>query len=428
MYKFLLSLLLFCFKCKVHCQCVVNGTNLIPNPSFETTNAFCGVDNQAYIDQTPFASWQGTDTKANNGSTPDVCRKPSTTVCGATFPESFNPTSSSLFTGSKCVGLFVYIVGPSNGREYIQAPLNSSLIAGRTYCLSADLRTLNFGTALNTNGFGAHFRNGGAINIQTMNGGVHFLGAGSTMNLTAQVQSSSTQIVSHTSNLNFTGTFIASGGENRIILGNFRDDASTSKSGTGTVSYLLIDNLQLYEVPVVLPIELTKFDLICSEIYNLLYWNTASEHNNESFTLEKSCDGITYEIIGEIPGAGSSNDINNYQFFDNEFCPNTSYYKLFQQDFNGNKKLLETIAANCHHDIVKLISDNNFITIQNGNSEIIDFQIYNSLGQIVMDFSNQIIPKNEEKKIDLNSIASGFYFFRYRNSKNEAQIIKFLRQ
>ena len=170
---------------KAFSQCAVYGPNLIPNPSFELTNASCtGADNQLYVDQSPVQNWIGTDPLSSAGSTPDITRNDAT-VCGSLV----NAANNTCFTGTKKMGFFVYTSG--SGREYVQAQLTSNLIAGRTYCFSMDVRS-RYGAAgnviLNTDGIGAHFRNSGAINIQTMNGDSQNLGPGSTNNTTPQEQ------------------------------------------------------------------------------------------------------------------------------------------------------------------------------------------------------------------------------------------------
>jgi hypothetical protein len=59
-------------------------------------------------------------------------------------------------------------------------------------------------------------------------------------------------------------------------------------------------------VPV--PIVLISFK---TKIYNKstnLNWITASETNNDYFTIERSGDGSDFDAIGEIDGAGNSSE------------------------------------------------------------------------------------------------------------------------
>lgn len=77
-----------------------------------------------------------------------------------------------------------------------------------------------------------------------------------------------------------------------------------------------------------LPIELIYFIIE----QNVLRWATASEMNNDYFTIEKSYDLIDWSIVTTIPGAGNSNIIINYKY---EVCNEKAYYRLKQTDYDG---------------------------------------------------------------------------------------------
>ena len=48
-----------------------------------------------------------------------------------------------------------------------------------------------------------------------------------------------------------------------------------------------------------------------------LDWQTATELNNSHFDVEWSTDGIVFEKIGEVAGAGTTNEVQFYDFLDN---------------------------------------------------------------------------------------------------------------
>lgn len=84
-----------------------------------------------------------------------------------------------------------------------------------------------------------------------------------------------------------------------------------------------------------LPVELISFD--AKQVGNkvMVTWTTASEINNDFFTIEKSPDCQKIESALIVDGAGNSNEIREYKAFD--FPPNTGifYYRLKQTDFDG---------------------------------------------------------------------------------------------
>jgi hypothetical protein len=85
-----------------------------------------------------------------------------------------------------------------------------------------------------------------------------------------------------------------------------------------------------------LPIELIAFSAHRIEGQVLLSWSTASETNNDFFTLERSHDTRHAEVIATLPGAGNSNQTLHYHFTDIFPLEGISYYRLKQTDFDGS--------------------------------------------------------------------------------------------
>jgi len=86
----------------------------------------------------------------------------------------------------------------------------------------------------------------------------------------------------------------------------------------------------------VLPIELVEFT---GELINqndgLLHWITASEINNDYFTLQHSTDGIDFQTIAQISGAGNSTTRLEYNHVHNGLRAGIHYYKLLSTDYDG---------------------------------------------------------------------------------------------
>ena len=84
-----------------------------------------------------------------------------------------------------------------------------------------------------------------------------------------------------------------------------------------------------------LPIELLGFYAYAKDQVVQLDWATASEINNDYFTIERSKDGENWQDILQTAGAGASNSTINYSEIDSSPLYGTSYYRLKQTDFNG---------------------------------------------------------------------------------------------
>lgn len=74
-------------------------------------------------------------------------------------------------------------------------------------------------------------------------------------------------------------------------------------------------------------------------------WSTASEINNDFFTVERSSDTFISETLAMVKGAGFSNQLIHYQVIDRSPLPGLSYYRLKQTDFNGNFSYSKWIAV-----------------------------------------------------------------------------------
>jgi len=84
-----------------------------------------------------------------------------------------------------------------------------------------------------------------------------------------------------------------------------------------------------------LPVELLSFEAKALATTVKLTWVTASETNNDYFTLYRSKDGENYVEVTTIIGAGDSQEEIAYSFVDERPYNGISYYKLMQTDFDG---------------------------------------------------------------------------------------------
>ena len=112
-----------------------------------------------------------------------------------------------------------------------------------------------------------------------------------------------------------------------------------------------------------LPIELLYFYSSHNKSNEtILIWATATETNNNFFTIEKSVDGIYFKEIGKIKGAGNSTTKLNYSLRDEEIQNGVAYYKLKQTDYNGVSVTFNEIAVYTNlSDALKIIKTTNLL-------------------------------------------------------------------
>ena len=85
-----------------------------------------------------------------------------------------------------------------------------------------------------------------------------------------------------------------------------------------------------------LPIELLDFRALPDGNTVSLDWVTATETDNDHFTVQRSSDGITFEDVLSLPGAGSSTANRYYHAVDERPYGGLSYYRLKQVDTDGS--------------------------------------------------------------------------------------------
>ena len=115
-------------------------------------------------------------------------------------------------------------------------------------------------------------------------------------------------------------------------------------NNSSTAQFRIDDIILTYQSP--LPITLMSFTAEKRDNYNLLEWSTASEINNDYFLLERSTDGINWNVINKTLGAGNSNNLINYSFTDYNFESVINYYRLTQVDYNGASETFNITYAN----------------------------------------------------------------------------------
>ena len=95
-----------------------------------------------------------------------------------------------------------------------------------------------------------------------------------------------------------------------------------------------------------LPIELTSFTATATDYVYTFNWVTASEVENDYFTLEYSIDGVNFNEIDYVHGAGTTSETSEYEYRWDD-APNFEmiYFRLKQTDYNGEYTYSDVIVS-----------------------------------------------------------------------------------
>ncbi|MEZ5043476.1 MAG: T9SS type A sorting domain-containing protein [Saprospiraceae bacterium] len=129
------------------------------------------------------------------------------------------------------------------------------------------------------------------------------------------------------------------------ITNDLNAGAGSTSTGSGTLRVFGTINGPAGFGPLApLPISLLYFKGLATTDGVLLNWATESEESNEYFTIERSKDGIRFETLAKIKGAGNSFTPLEYDFLDTN-PHKLTYYRLSQTDFDGTTEFFDIISV-----------------------------------------------------------------------------------
>ncbi len=116
------------------------------------------------------------------------------------------------------------------------------------------------------------------------------------------------------------------------------DDLTSDKVTFNSVDFTDGKYFTLMNSASALPVELLAFNVEAEGCFAHLTWTTGSELNNDFFQIQYSYDGNTWTDLDKVYGAGNSEEVINYSYYDFSCFHNTTvYYRLVQTDFDGTE-------------------------------------------------------------------------------------------
>ena len=188
---------------------------------------------------------------------------------------------------------------------------------------------------------------------------------------------------------------------------------STSTTFTSTLKGMTITG----NTP--LPIELVSFAANQKEETVALNWITASEENNDFFTVETSKDGINFSSLAEIKGAGSSIETKHYQYTHYNPEVGVNYYRIKQTDFDGQfgysqTKVVIVTSSKAIKIFPTLVTDKINLEAEDGLKQNTTIEIFNLNGLLIKQMS--LSSKQYSFELDLHDLPNGTYYISYKNA------------
>lgn len=231
------------------------------------------------------------------------------------------------------------------------------------------------------------------------------------------------------------------------------DDGNFSNGGTTLISPVAIDgtnDIVTFEVDftsgqyyslgsievAALPITLISFQ---AKVYNQdqvkIDWTTAAEEGNAFFTLERSANGIDFETVTSVDGAGNSNELRTYSYVDTKPMTGLSFYRLKQTDFNGTFDYSEIRSVKV--DVQRQASYKLYPNpIQQGeilniaysveNDQTLTISVLNTKGQVVLNHHVMVRENEDTIQLATNKLRTGLNLIRIIDENNQIRTIKLI--
>lgn len=174
-----------------------------------------------------------------------------------------------------------------------------------------------------------------------------------------------------------------------------------------------------------LPVELLSFNGTCDGKNTLLKWVTASEINNDHFTVMRSTDAVNYEAVGTVTGHGNSTAEHTYKFVDQGSPDEYSYYKLIQTDYDGrSEEFGPLIVRSCRNNtaldvvVAGTESGNVNLLVQSPYAGTFHLDIINSQGQVVFSSEPFINDGSSVLPVKMDELSTGIYHVRLQSDRD----------
>ncbi|MEQ8552277.1 MAG: T9SS type A sorting domain-containing protein [Cyclobacteriaceae bacterium] len=206
---------------------------------------------------------------------------------------------------------------------------------------------------------------------------------------------------------------------NDINASDFGVALSSTLTGVSVNISAGVDHIRtIVYYDVLLPISLSGFEVELKQHNAIISWEVSSQKNNAYFEIERSGDGVSFQPIARFRGNGTTSKTLSYQYIDQNPLSGTSYYRLVQSDYDGNRNLCGMKSLVFEAKEIGLVSEmvnDRFICSTYGlHNTPYDLVILNLQGQLIIRKSGVITDNIEE---NFHTFDPGIYIYHIKAGK-----------
>lgn len=181
--------------------------------------------------------------------------------------------------------------------------------------------------------------------------------------------------------------------------------------------------------PAPMPVELASFKAKKGKDGIELTWQTASEHQNDYFLIERSTDGLAFKSIGNIKGQGTTKNRQVYTFTDKMPDTGTLYYRLKQVDEDESftySNVVQVYSQPLSKPLVypTIVSQEVYIAIEQPQHKN-QLTILNKAGRTVLTQHSKV--GEQTYTLNVADLKAGSYFLVIMNGSGKKQVRRFVK-
>lgn len=182
-----------------------------------------------------------------------------------------------------------------------------------------------------------------------------------------------------------------------------------------------------------LNVALKSFSAIAASDINSISWTTTAEVNNDYFDVERSSDGLVFDVLGKIQSKadlGTSATELSYTFEDVKPLPNRSYYRLTQTDLDGKHQVVSAVIEVLRMNGFEIsvypnpVVDELRVSTQAGQTTSIRYEIRDVTGQTIS--SGRLQPM--ASGINFTQLPKGLYVVLLHYDNMDSHVFKIYKQ
>lgn len=192
-------------------------------------------------------------------------------------------------------------------------------------------------------------------------------------------------------------------------------------------------NLQ-YSQASTLPVVLKDFSVRALNGKAQLKWITTNEKDNLQFTIERAGADQRFQKLAVVPGSGTTDLEQVYEYTDHQPLENLNYYRLVQKDIDGKEKVVGTKRIMMRKDGKSLVTVSSnpfttelsaFVTVQ--QAQQVRLTITDMNGKVWATVNGRYTSGSSEVSLPVSTLPKGVYLLR-ASGDGLSSVVKVIKQ